>query len=178
MNSENHLSPLQIEDAAEGISTPESRVHLERCGVCRARVARAARLEGVLRSVPRIEPAADLATRIRLAAVQAAPGRPSGRHSYALGIAAGLLSMLALALVFLAGIELQAGGALNFFAFYVNQPEVIFTYPGDALAALVEVFPLAQILTTLAVVAIAFVLTSRFRSAVAMTPANSANHRA
>jgi hypothetical protein len=178
MNPDNHFPTRLVEAAAEGQTTAEMRLHLAGCAVCRARVARAAKLERVLKAMPRVAPAPNLAPRI-LAAVAGSAATPRlRRHAYAVGIAAGFMMLLALALVYQAGIELEVGGALNFFSFYVHQPEILINYPGDALSALLEVLPLAQMVMTMAVVVIAVVLAQRFRATMDVTPARGANHQA
>jgi hypothetical protein len=178
MNADTHLRALQVEEAAEGETTPEIRLHLAHCAVCRARIARAMKLEHVLRAIPRVESAPDLVPRIRAAVAESGATSRLRPHAYAIGIAAALSALFALALVYQAGIELQVGGALNFFSFYVRQPEAVINYPGDALAALVEVLPLAQIMMTLAVMVVAVVLARRFQAAIDVTPARGSNHHA
>lgn len=176
--AENHLQALEIEEAAEGRVAAKARRHLAGCAVCRARVARAAKWERALRAVPRVEPAPGLAPQIRAAVAASIPTPRLKTHAYLAGAAAALAALLALALVYEAGIELQAGGALNFLSFYVRQPDVVINYPGDALAALVEVLPLAQMLMTLFVVVAATVLAQRFRAAIEVAPAPGLNRHA
>jgi hypothetical protein len=178
MSPENHLGALEVEEAVDGESRSEVRLHLAGCAVCRAHVGRAVKLERVLHAIPRLEPAPGLAAQIRAAVAGSAATRPLRQHPYAIGIAAAISTLLALTLVYQAGVELQVGGALNFFSFYLSQPDVLMSYPGDALAALVEAMPLAQMVMTLAVVVIAFVLTGRFRAAIALTTGSRSNHHA
>jgi hypothetical protein len=178
MNRSSHLGALLVEEAAEGEITPEVRSHLAHCTACRALVSRAAEMERMLHAMPRLEPDPGLAPRIRKAIADAAAARPIRRHAYPFGAAAAISALLALALVYQAGIELQVGGALNFFSFYLSQPDVLVSYPGDALAALVEVLPLAQITATMTVLAIAIVLLGLFRASIAVTPARGSNHQA
>jgi hypothetical protein len=178
MNTDHHLPVDVIEAAAEGQTTSEEQLHLAGCSACRARVARAAKLDRALYAMPSITPSPNLAPQIREAVAGAAAVRRVKQHAYTAGIAAGLTMLLALALVFQAGIELQVGGALNFFSFYIHQPEILINYPGDALAALVEVLPLAQMLATMAVVVIAIVLVQRFWVSMDLTPARGVSRRA
>lgn len=178
MNSESHLQVLQVESAGEGQTTPEMRVHLGECAVCRARVARATKFEDVLHGIPRVHAAPDLVPHIRASIAEFAAARRLRQPPYARGLAAAFAAVVALVLVYQAGIELEVGGALTFFAFFVRQPEAVINYPGDALAALVEVLPLLQMLVTLAVVVVAVGLLRRFQEAMNLSAARGSSHHA
>lgn len=178
MEPDHHLVALQVQDAAEGHETPEVSLHLADCAVCRGRVARAVKLERALYAVPRVDPSPDLASQIRAAVAESAAIRRQRQKPVAIGLAAALAALLALALVFQAGIALEVGGALNFFSVYVHQPDILLNYPGDALAALIEVVPLAQMLMTLVVLMIAVLLGIRFRLAIDVAPAQGSRQRA
>lgn len=178
MNVENHLDAWAIDQAAGGHANRGVKRHLSECAACRARVARAVKMERALRAIPRAEPAPGLASRISaaVAARQAAemktaePARPKP-YMFAAAIGAALGTLLALALVYESGIELAANGALGFFSFFVRRPDVVVNYPGDALAAMLELLPLPQMLATLGLVVVVLMLLKSLRVAMEVSPA-------
>lgn len=183
MKAENHLDALAIERAAAGQVTREVDLHLGQCAVCRARVARGVRLERALEAMPRVEPAPGLSSRISaaVAARQAAEvnvAKPRRPKPYALAAALGAAfgTLLTLALVYEAGIELAANGALSFILFFVRRPDVVLAYPGDSFAAIVELLPLPQLLITFGLVVLVLMLVRSFRTAFVVAPTRGSNH--
>lgn len=184
MNIEGHLDSGKIDQAAAGKTTSESDLHLADCDLCRARVARAVKIERALCAMSRVEPAPGLASRItaslnaRQAQLQAVEPRQPKPYAFAVGIAAALGTLVALALVYEVGLELAASGALNFLSLFLRRPEVVMNYPGDALATMVEVLPVPQMLMTLGIVIVVIVLARSFGAAFDVAPARGSSRHA
>lgn len=136
-----HLTRPALEDAVENALTGKPAQHLAGCAVCQARVSRARRLEAALTALPRANQPGDLSGRI-LAALPASP--PASLPLQRLGIiavAAFIAALLALAFVYQTAFDLQASGALDLLGVYSAQPDIVRTYPNEAVGALLERVP-------------------------------------
>ena len=123
--------------------------HLAACPMCRGRVARDKRVESTLRAMPRTSAPRDLSARITAAVELRVSAERARRERLPFIVVATIFSVL-LSVWF--GLEMlvafQENGALDFFALIANQPEVFSAYSTDAVFALIESLPFAEIVLT------------------------------
>ena len=110
------------------------------------------RLDELLSQLRRAEPEPDLAGRI-VAAVEAQAAAAETRQrrwrTTAIGLGVAFAALLFLALGYDTLVVLNQGGALAFLSLFWSQPDVVVSYPVEALLALVESLPLVELALTL-----------------------------
>lgn len=163
-----HLTSSEIEelveDGARRDGSPtrpyarESRDHLATCAQCRERVANAQRIERALARLPRATPAPDLSTRILTALPAQASDPATTRRLRLNGLAVAITAWLGLVFVYRTAFDLQSNGALELLSIYTSQPDIVATYPWEALTALFESLPWMTMALTLGVLVLTFAL--------------------
>lgn len=153
----------QLDAYVEGeLSAPERAVitaHLATCDNCRVRVDASAQMTSLLCQIPREPAPGDLSARIR-AAVEAERPVPRAQMAWVVLVAAGSLvaGLVAAWLAFETALAVQAQGAIDFLALLISRPEMLVAYPQDAVYALVETIPVAELLLTLGMALVTLLL--------------------
>lgn len=156
-----HLTRDEIEAFSESASlTRDLREHFAHCEQCHQRVADAQRVERALTQLVRVEPAADLAARIIAALPRAA--RQNAVVNPWLGVVTLFAAMVGFALAFETAGTLRTNGAFELVSYYTMQPEIVTTYPNEALSALAGAVPWMTVALGVAMLAIALLLTVRW----------------
>ncbi len=157
--SEKHLTNEQIEAYIEQGLDAWAHEHLAVCARCRARTARAQRVETALQTLPRAETPRDLAARI-CAVIELRVAQEEARRARMPLIAVATFFSALLAVWF--GLEmlfvLEDNGALYFASLLASQPELLSTYSFDAVFALIELLPIGEIALTLFALLTALIL--------------------
>ncbi len=173
-----HLTPRELETYVERELGETARtaikLHLADCASCRERTHRADRLESALRDLPREYAPRELTERILAAADWRAAEEQARRKRLPL-IALATFSSLLLAVWF--GIQMVIAflqdDALDFFSLFTTRPDILSTYSSDALFALLESLPIAEIMLTAFAVLIAIVLAQQLMESVTPRVAHS-----
>lgn len=158
-----HLTQDEIEALGESASvTQEVREHFAHCEPCQQHVADVQRVERALTQLARVEPAGDLAARIIAALPRAA--RQNAMVNPWLGVTTLIAAMLGFALAFETAVTLRTNGAFELVSYYTMQPEIVTTYPNEAWSTLAAAIPWMTVAISLAMLAIALLLTVRWTS--------------
>ncbi len=173
-----HLSPRELERYVEGECEDAARaaieVHLADCAQCRERTHRAEQFENALRAMPREQAPRELTERILAVADWRAAQEQARRKRLPL-VALATLSSLLLAIWF--GAQMVTAflqdDALDFFSLFTSRPDILSTYPFDAVSALLESLPVSEILLTAFALLIAIVLSQQLVESVTPRVAHS-----
>lgn len=156
-----HLSQVDIEALSGDAKLRQmARQHLSVCEQCARRVAEAERVEAALTRLSRMEPAPDLSARI-IARLPRAASRPALQHSPGLRAAALVAALVGLGLAYQTAFDLRMNGVFELVSYYTSQPEIVTTYPNEALGALWSAIPWATLVLSFAVLAAALFLVMR-----------------
>ena len=160
-----HLTPGQIEDYQEGRDRALD-AHVSSCPRCLREVKIERRINRALAHMERYAPSPEFAARLdrALGKLEAPVYKPISERSGSrwMVLAALLSALLLLILALQTVIAFRDGGALDFVSLYLSQPDLLSTYPTEALSALVESLPLVEMLLTLGLVVIVAVLGQQF----------------
>lgn len=148
--NESHLTVDDIEQY--DVATPDARTaqHLAACATCRARLARARRVDTALRAISRAPTPPDLAARID-AAVQARAAQEQAPLARAplIAVATIFSALLVVWFGFEMLIAFEDKSALEFISWIFSHPELFERHFGDTLLAVIEIIPFSEILLTL-----------------------------
>ncbi len=160
-----HLTRDQIEDYQEGQDRALD-AHVSSCTRCAREVNVERRINRAIAHLERYAPSPEFVTRLDRALGKLEPPAPepvSGPvFSPWMVVAATLSSLLLLILALETVIAFRDGGALDFVSLYLSQPDLLSTYPTEALSALLESLPLVEIILTLGLGVIVAVLGQQF----------------
>lgn len=169
-----HLAPAILDAYAEGILTPAERAvadtHLAGCDQCRLALVSLAQMGDLLRMQTAVAPPPDLAATIiaRLEPTLSTPqtvssvARPTWPRALWNGLEAAAAWLL---LIILGGETVLAAyrsGLGELAALIQSQPDILVTYPSEAIYAVLEALPIIELSLTLAVLVMAVWLMQRF----------------
>lgn len=148
-----HLTLFEIEEHNGQELRPEARAaadeHLAVCPLCQKRAVSDARLDGLLKGLPRDNAPRDLAVRITAAVELRVAEEKVRRDRLPLMIAATCFSAVAtLWFGFQMLVSFQENGALDFVSLITSRPDVFSAYSSDAFLALLESLPIPEIMLT------------------------------
>lgn len=126
--------------------------HLETCSACRQRLTGLQQITALLYQIPAETPAPDLTGRIVAtieAGMQRSPRYRLWLHTATVGLGLLFSAYLLLALAYQTLLAWQQGGAGQFIALLLNDPELIGRYPAESLYAVLEALPVAELALTL-----------------------------
>ncbi len=173
-----HLTPRELETyverETEDIARAAIELHLADCAVCRERTHRAERFENALHELPREHAPRQVTERILATADWRATQEQARRKRLPL-VAVATLSSLLLAIWFGAQmvVAFLQDDALDFFSLLTSRPDILSAYSSDALFALLESLPFAEIVLTAFTVLIAIALSQQLVDSVTPRVAHS-----
>lgn len=145
------LGPLIENYLADELTTTtrnEAVAHLATCAACRARVRDFARLDSVLRELPRETVSPALALRIQQATRARLLRRRLG-HALPVAIATLCSALLFVWLASETWLALQDRALWEFVTWFISVPELLWQHPADVLAAFADFAPIGGLVFTL-----------------------------
>jgi hypothetical protein len=168
-----HLTYEQTESYVQGENS-DLDAHVVTCSHCQGEISDERALTRALANLERVAPFPEIAARLEQAfASTKRGGKEPKPHLGWVGLAACSSTLLLLVFGYQMVLALQYGGALDFLSLYSSHPDLISTYPSEALGALVESLPLLEVLLTLAFLILAAALGQQFVGGWWATPRRS-----
>jgi hypothetical protein len=168
-----HLTYEQTESYLQGVDS-DLDAHVMTCSHCQIEISNEHALTLALAKLERVAPSPEITARLQGAfAFAKRGGKERQPHLGWIGLAACSSTLLLMVFGYQMVLALQSGGALDFLSLYSSHPDLVSTYPSEALSALVESLPLLELLLTLAFLILAAAFGQQFVGGLWSTPRRS-----